>query len=35
MDVKQDGASVSASVLLGAIRSEAAFDDGYGCRIVS
>lgn len=32
--VTSEGDNVSASVLFGAIRSEATFDGEYGCRIV-
>jgi hypothetical protein len=32
--VSTEGDNVRASVLFGAIRSEATFEDGYGCRIV-
>jgi hypothetical protein len=32
--VAEEGDSVRASVLFGAIRSEAVFDGEYGCRIV-
>ena len=31
----QDGGRVRASVLFGAVRSEAVFEDGYGCRLVT
>ncbi|MBL8545483.1 MAG: hypothetical protein JNL81_03420 [Hyphomonadaceae bacterium] len=34
ISVTQDGDSVRASVLLGAISAEAVFEDEYGCRIV-
>lgn len=33
--VTQDGDTVSASVLFGAIRSEAIYEEEYGCRIVN
>lgn len=34
ISVAVDGDDVRASVLFGAITSEATFEDGYGCRIV-
>lgn len=35
ISVTQDGDSVHASVLFGAISSEAVFEEEYGCRIVN
>lgn len=32
--IQSEGHTISASVLFGAIRSEATFDGEYGCRIV-
>lgn len=33
ISVKQEGQSVRASVLFGAIGAQAQFEDGYGCQI--
>lgn len=33
ISVEQDGARMRASVLFGAVRAEAVFEEGYGCRL--
>lgn len=34
LSVVQDGATVRASVLFGAVRAEAAYEEGFGCELV-
>ncbi len=34
IDVTQDGQTVRASVLFGAISAEGIYEEGYGCRLV-
>jgi hypothetical protein len=31
--VSQDGAQMRASILFGAIRADAAYEEGYGCQL--
>ncbi len=35
IDVRADGDRVRASILMGAFSSEAAYEEGYGCRVVN